>query len=229
MAIILEGVNDDLIIRQNQRIEILSNTYYKLTQFLVWPIVYIPSLIFFKLRITGKENLVNLKSPFIVASNHISIYDAFLFRLIFPFHYLPLRFMAVKEFEWKFLNFLAKIKIIDFVYALFGVFIIVKGRGVPKNLAESKKIIKLGGNVAIYPEGRINKSEIISNFKFGAVMLAQQTGAPIVPISFKLERGQHLRRLLKINIGAPFTISGAENIIVSTANLQKLIEKLNKS
>ncbi len=228
MAVILDRVNEGVVVLPKQKIGIFSNSYFKITQFLVWPLIYILATLFFRLVVRGKENLRGLKPPFIVISNHVSVYDAFFFRLIFTHQHLPLRFMAVKTFEWKFLNFLAKLRIIDLIYSVFGVFTIVKGRGVGKNLEESKSIIRSGGNVVIYPEGRINRSGIIANFKIGATLLAQQTGVPIVPVSFKREDGSFLRKVFKINIGNSIIVKSTDNVLASTTKLQKYVEQLNQ-
>lgn len=52
------------------------------------------------------------------------------------------------------------------------------------SLIQAKKIIELGGAVAIYPEGTIlaGNSGQLGELKTGVARLAQQTGLPVVPV-----------------------------------------------
>lgn len=188
--------------------ERIINYFAGLTQFLTWPILFIIFNIFFRFEINGKENLKKLKSPFIIIANHSSYYDSFLFRIILgaftPF--LPLRFMAVKSFDNRWMNILSAIGIIDFIYSLFGVFTVVPGLGINKNLEKAKRIILSNGNVVIYPEGRVNKSDSIGLFKDGAAVLYQRTEADVIPISIRKIRDQSYRKRVVINIGQKIEI-----------------------
>jgi 1-acyl-sn-glycerol-3-phosphate acyltransferase len=205
------GVSDALSyapVESLARREKLINNFARVTQFLTWPILWPVFHIFFDIRTKGHDNFTKIKDPFIIISNHIDFYDSFLFRLalgVFTSH-LPLRFMAVTRFQWKFLNALSDWGVIDFIYSLFGVFIVVPGLGMNKNLAEAVEIIRCGGNVVMYPEGQINKDENkIAPFKKGAAVLMQKTGVPIIPMSFRLGAKNIFRRRLYINIGKPIT------------------------
>jgi 1-acyl-sn-glycerol-3-phosphate acyltransferase len=208
--------------------ERIIDEYAKITQFLSWPIVFVFFRSFFDLRIEGKENLRNIRSPFIIVSNHISIYDSFWFRLVLGLNtpHLPLRFMAVKKFNWNFLNFLAAIGVVDIIYFLFGVFTIVKGKGLKKNLEEAEWIIKAGGNVVIYPEGKIIKSDEVGPFKNGAALLAQKTGSQVLPISFRLIKGDSFRRKLCVNIGESKDVQVDGKIENITEDLRKAVISL---
>jgi len=179
----------------------LSKIFAKINQFLSWPIVFLYFNIFFKLKIKNAENLQKISSPFIIISNHVSTYDSFIFRLVLGIRgkNLPLRFMAVNKFDYWYLNLLSKLFIIDLIYLLFGVFIVVKGRGINKNLEEAIRIINNNGNVVIYPEGSIIKTEGISDFKRGAAMLAKQTRVPVIPVMMNVSKGG-FRREFKVNV-----------------------------
>lgn len=207
------------------------NAFARVTQFLDWPIAFLVFGAFFRVRIAGRENFKAVKSPFLIVSNHIAFYDSFLFRLalgLFTPH-LPLRFMAVDKFEWKFLNFLASIGVIEFVYSLFGVFIVVPGLGIERNLEKAKEIIKVGGNVAIYPEGKIFTRGGIGQFKKGAAVLAKHTGVPVVPVAFRLGPKHWLRRELSINIGAPVRMSPRDSDESAAGSLRDAVTKLYES
>jgi 1-acyl-sn-glycerol-3-phosphate acyltransferase len=187
---------DYLILRQK-----LINQFARFTQFLVWPLTFLVFHLFFNLKISGRNNLVKIKSPFLIVCNHVSFYDSFIFRLALGLwtSHLPLRFMAVDKFDWKFLNRLASVGLIDFVYSLFGVFTVVPGKGIRSNLIEASRIIKAGGNIVIYPEGGIITQHAVGPFRKGAAVLMQETGVPVIPVSFKIiEKGIRDRLIVKI-------------------------------
>lgn len=173
------------------------------TQFVSWPITFIFFNSLFKLRIYGGEKLQNIPSPFIVISNHISMYDSFVFRVVLGLftNKLPLRFMAVKKFENQYLNILSSLWIIDILYTLFGVVVVEPGRGIDKNLERAQKIIHRGGNMVIFPEGSVIKDGNIAPFKAGAAVLAQKTSASVIPIALRFGKKGFWRREFIINIG----------------------------
>lgn len=205
--------------------------FLKVSQFLTWPIAFVYFNLLYHLNINGRENLDKVHSPFIIIVNHFSFLDGFLFRLVLGFNtpHLPLRFMAVKRFAWRWLNFLSDVGIIDLIYGLFGTFVVVPGRGIEKNLEEAKKIINNKGNVVIYPEGRIVINENIASFKNGASILASITGAPVLPVSFRPGSRILLRRFLTVNIGEPLYVSTNADVNHSSIMLRdKVVELWNK-
>lgn len=182
--------------------EKLLKYFAGLTQFLMWPFAFLFFKFFFKLKMNGIENIRKTPSPFIVISNHVSFYDSFVFRLVMSFfaRNLPLRFMAVNSFKSWYLNFLSTIFVTDVIYALFGVLVVVRGRGINKNLVDAIRIIKNGGNVVVYPEGSIMQSDVIADFKLGAAVLAKKTNATVIPVAMKIF-GNSLRKNFIINVG----------------------------
>lgn len=183
----------------------------RISQFVTWPIAYAYFNLFYKIRINGRDNLDKIAAPFIIIVNHVGFLDSFMFRLILGLRtpHLPLRFMGVNRFQWKRLNFLSDIGVIPFIYGLFGVFVIVPGRGLAKNLEEAKDIIGRKGIVVIYPEGKIVTGHMIAPFKHGAAVLAAETGVPVLPISFRLGERRSLRRPFIVNIGESMKVPAA--------------------
>ena len=190
-----------------------------ITQFLAWPIAFTYFHLFFKLKITGKENLNSVSSPFIIISNHVAFYDSFVFRIVFGActKKLPLRFMAVNQFRTLYLNLASKLFITNIVYAIFGVFVVVRGRGIDKNLEEAVRIMKNGGNVVVYPEGSIIHGDEIGPFKLGAAALAIKTSASVIPISMRVGT-KGIRKEYTINIG--------EHINVDTSLSRKQVSDI---
>lgn len=200
----------------------------KISQFLLWPIVYILSKFLYRIRIQGRENLKKINKPFIIISNHFSFFDSFLFRFILGFSTpnLPLRFMAVTKFNWSFLNFLSEIGFIRFIYKIFGVMVVTPGLGIEKNLKEAKQAITNGQNVVIYPEGSISTKDNVAIFKKGAAILAIESNAPILPVCFNMFKKSKSRNRLFINIGEPIKISHELNPETLTIYLHDVISKL---
>ncbi len=152
-----------------------------------------------------------------------------MFRLvvgIFP-HQLPLRFMAVKVFEYPFLNFLAWIGFIDLVYILFGVFVVKKGQGIKRNLVHPRRIIEHGGNIVMYPEGRMTEqSHQVGEFKLGAAVLAHETGVPVIPCAMKIVDTGTFRRTFSIAIGDPLVAHEHEDVKEITLKFHQTIRNL---
>lgn len=194
--------------------EKLRTKLLRLSQFLTWPLLYIYFHTFFRLRIRGTHNLSSIRAPFILIANHVAMYDSFLFRLALGFitPHLPIRFMAVRRFNFPLLNFFSDIGVVDFVYALFGAFIVVPGQGIDKNLAEARMILRSGGNVAIFPEGKIVEKGRVAPFKKGAAVLAAETGVLVVPVAFRFGSRYFFRKSLAISIGEPMTISRGTSV-----------------
>jgi 1-acyl-sn-glycerol-3-phosphate acyltransferase len=208
----------------------IVNYIAKTTQFLTWPFLYIIFHILFKIKISGQEVFKNINSPFIIIANHTSFYDSFLFRIILGLNtpHLPLRFMAVNSFESRAMNFVAATGLVDFMYSLFGVFTVTPGLGINKNLKKSKDIIYNGGNIVIYPEGRINHDETIGPFKNGASVLYKETGAEVVPVSIKKSKISILRPTITINIGQKIEISKSRSVDDITKQFRNTIVGLSQ-
>lgn len=203
------------------------NQFARITQFTTWPILFFLFRTLFEIRIEGRETLDKVRSPFIIVANHTSFYDSFLFRLVLGWNtpHLPLRFMAVNRFDSKLLNFLASIGFIDFVYSLFGVFTVTPGLGIDKNIEKAKQIVSVGGNIVIYPEGRITKDGSVGQFKNGAAALFKKTGVNIIPVSFRRCKCKIFRKIIFINVGKILDIDRSLPIQDITNIFYKVITK----
>jgi 1-acyl-sn-glycerol-3-phosphate acyltransferase len=191
--------------------EKFTHQFARHTQSLAWFAIYPIFHLAFKIEIEGKENLEKVPSSVIIVSDHVNFYDSFLYSIIFgPYaKQLPLRFMAVNVFDWPFLNWLNKIGVIPFIYALFSVFIVTVGAGLEKNLIEAKRALAYGQSVVIYPEGGLNRSGELLRFHKGAAALAISTGKDLLPIAIKSIKRKGKRNLIKISIGQTFKIDSA--------------------
>jgi len=211
------------------RKERVINAFASITQFLTWPVAFVVFNIFLCLDIQGRKNFRTVQNPFIIISNHVAFYDSFLFRLVLGLwtRHLPLRFMAVDTFNWRWLNIMAEFGVISFIYSLFGAFVIEPGLGMEKNLERAREIIDAGGNVVIYPEGDIIVTGDIAPFRKGAAALARQTGVSVIPVALKFGRKGWLRRELRINIGGPMSVLAGHSIEEVTDSLRSTMIDLH--
>lgn len=207
----------------------------RIVQGIFYPVFYVAYRIAFSLRINGKENLKDIKGPIIFISNHIGMFDSFIFDLFVPpFTAIPpFRFMGTKKFEILSLNILKYTGIVDVIYKLFGVFEVSYGEGAEKALIPAYDIIKHGGTVAIFPEGKLwrydrygtgkGEKEPIGPFKWGAAILAKNTGSVVVPVSFKQHSRNFWRDYLSVNIGKPFYVEGGKSPEVISAEMRERV------
>lgn len=132
-------------------------------------------LIFIHVKKLKAANLPD--GPYIVVSNHASYLDIFLMYSILPKH--PFLFLGKSEI---------------LSYPLMKTFF--KNLNIPvfrdnrmkaaKSFIESKKAIKNGWSLVIFPEGGIPDENIpkMIPFKEGAFKLAKELNVPIIPITF---------------------------------------------
>lgn len=220
----LDFDNSTLLISKDK----LVNYFAKFTQYLTWPFLFVIFYSFFKIKISNNDVFDRVDRPFIIIANHTSFYDSFLFRIILGINtpHLPLRFMAVNNFENKLMNIFAFFGIIDFIYSLFGVFTVTLGLGIERNLEKPLKIIEDGGNIVIYPEGRIVKQDEIGPFKNGASVLYKRTGVEVIPISIRKIRGASIRPRIVINVGNKIEISRNRSVEDITKQFRNMIISL---
>lgn len=206
----------------------LGVSFIRLSQVCAWFIVAPIFYLCFRIRIHGRESMKELAAPVIFIANHISYYDSFLLSLVCGMNspLLPLRFMAVKKFNWRWLTILGRLGVIDLIYGLFGVFLIVPGRGITENLREAKAILANGSSVVIYPEGKIVQAASVGQFRPGAAKLALDTGVTVVPISFRLTKSGGFRKLLTIKVGQAITNLPSRSMNEITAQFQNIVSRM---
>ncbi|MDO8600469.1 MAG: lysophospholipid acyltransferase family protein [bacterium] len=140
-------------------------------------------LLFFRLRVVGRENVENLYGPLIVTPNHKSYVDHFFLMAALPFfsRLLPARAIAADWlFEipnWKG-GFLVR-----WTLWLCGAYPTRRGSGLDVSLRKPLEVLRKGYVAAIYPEGGIRFRPGVHPVKIGAAYLAQKSGAPILPVA----------------------------------------------
>ena len=148
----------------------ISHILYRIAQFWAHMVILISGC---SMTVTGRENIPK-KGGLCFVSNHVGVFD-----IILALAYLgrPFGFIAKKE-----LLLLPGINI--WIYLLGGFFIDrKKPRKALKTINQGKKQIKKGGAMLIFPEGTRTRGRGLMPFLPGALKLATQSDALIVPIA----------------------------------------------
>lgn len=147
-------------------------------------------LILKRITVEGLENLPQ-HGPYIVAGNHQSYTDAV--QVAFP---LIMRrnhkaWFLTTEHVWKTFSKLGGTGILTWL----GMIPVLSGNKA-ESLAPAQQVLRSGGIIGIFPEGRRNKpsvnpdwERILLKGKTGAVRLALTTGTPIVPAGIIAPKG----------------------------------------
>ena len=103
------------------------------------------------------------------------------------------------------------------------------------NTEEAKKaaldVLKSGKALGLFPEGTRNKTEeFLLPFKFGAVSMAQKTGAYLVPFAITGEYKARLfrKRNLSIRFGEAFKVPKDMDLEKANEKLYNIVSKLKK-
>ena len=152
--------------------------------------------LFFRLKVTGQENIPQ-DGPFIIVANHSSLLDPVILGISVKPKVIFVAAAYLFEIHW--LGYLLR-----------------KANSIPihrenyinniKSIKQVLKILKRGGVLGIFPEGGVDRQKDDLPIKAGAAYLATKVGVPIVPIRIKgadkvLPRGaKFIRSLNKIEV-----------------------------
>jgi len=192
------------------------HTFYPIGIFFSWI-----AHIWGRWEVRGKEN-VPKKGPLIVVANHVNLIDIPLMAVSLGRKVI---FMAKEElFHSKFVGHFLR---------SFGSFPVRRGRPDRKALRQAQQLLADGGALIIFPEGKRSKNAQLQPAFFGAALLAQWNGTPILPVGIiGTEQITGFASILRrpkvvINIGQPFYLPkvNAESSKAELAELTELIMK----
>ncbi len=129
----------------------------------------------FKIEVSGTENLP-IENGFILASNHLTELDPLFIAIRIK---RQLNFMAKAE--------LFKNKIGGAIIKGLGAFPVERGTGDTSAIDKAIDTVKSGNVLAIFPEGTRSKDGELKRFKSGAIVVASQTGADIIPTAIYIK------------------------------------------
>ena len=114
----------------------------------------------------------------------------------------------------RFVHFMAKESLFKgfhgFLFEQIGLIKVYRSKNNPEAIEAAIELLKQGGVLGIFPEGTRNKTEEeLLRFKHGAVAIAKEANAPIVPFAIKGEY-KLFRKKLIIEFGNPVDIRDME-------------------
>ncbi len=184
-----------------------------LFQRFVWPFVRFGLKIFVHLEIRGLENICNLRSGVIFASNHTSELDGFLVAASVPFwsRFLPMYSVSRER------NFYVDSGWRRYIYGslLFNFIGAPQVRSGYKDyeisLSNHIAILENGKSVLIHPEGRISRNGQIGEARGGVAYLARRTNLSVIPVgifgAYNMSISDFFlrRRHIVVSFGGPIT------------------------
>ena len=125
----------------------------------------------YRYKVINKNNIPNDGKGYIIASNHMSFADPVLLGLG---QKRRLNFMAKDE--------LFSNKFFAFIIRHLGAFPVKRGAGDGKAIKNGEDILNEGNLMTIFIEGGRSKTGELMRARSGFAVIAQQTGAPVVPV-----------------------------------------------
>ena len=157
------------------------------------------SSVLFDVRLRGAEN-VPASGGLVVASNHVSYLDPPILGSHFP---RPVHFMAKRE--------LFSVPVLGPIIAALQAFPVNRDQGDLGAIRHALRVLKDGGVVGIFPEGRRNRDGE-AQARGGAVLLAATAHCPVVPVALvgTAVAAKRLRKShVEVRIGQPMTFQGS--------------------
>jgi 1-acyl-sn-glycerol-3-phosphate acyltransferase len=142
----------------------------------VRPVLYALFRIFWRLRLSGVENIPpHVNGGLIIAANHQTYIDPFWVSAPIK---RPVRYLAWSEaFSWP---------VVGPLMSVLGAWPLqVEGRD-PSGIRRAIQYLREGGAVMIFPEGgRCEENGELAEFKCGAARMALEAGVPILPVTIR--------------------------------------------
>jgi long-chain acyl-CoA synthetase len=193
---------------------------------LIYPFVHL----FYRVKVTGLDNLDEDDGPFLLTPNHNLHLDngIILTRLPVAVRWkLAVAAGAETIYENPIRGALASV--------LANAFPLQREGGVRKSLELLGSRMDEGYNILIYPEGQLTNGGPIQPFKAGAGLIAVEGGSPIVPAKLKINRMSIIdkRRLpaalrgdVELVIGKPMWFDSTMDHAAATSLLEAAVEAL---
>ncbi|MBW2992283.1 AMP-binding protein [Candidatus Woesearchaeota archaeon] len=214
----------------------ILNKFFILTRLIVYYLILLPIItLFARIKISGKENLKQLKEPAIFVSNHQSHFDILSIMRALPIKIrIKLATAAFEEYFFKdnsYKNFHGW-----WTYqlgtTLLNLYPIPQTRNPRKSIEHTGKLLDKGFNILLFPEGHRTKDGKIHEFMNGIGLIAYHMKAPIIPVKIEglfdiLPIGRYFPKHGKatIKVGKPMKIKETSFIEI-TKKIEKSVREL---
>ena len=185
---------------------------YKIVNFFLKPFF----ILYYRPKRINKD-VIPKKGPVIIAGNHLHALDQCLPSSCTkrPIHYLAKKEYFDEKFAWFFKG--------------VGCISVNRQEGDKAAVERAIDILNKGGAIGIFPEGTRNKTkELLLPFKLGAVLMAQKTGATIVPFGISGQFKRDKNNNLTLRFGTPFKVAKDESLEEANEKLKNIIGELLK-
>ncbi len=186
--------------------------------------VHLLSKIFFRIKVTGRENLPR-KYPFMLCPNHLSFLDSFLVVGVLPYHVIKqIFFLGYSDyFGGRYMSKLGgMIKVVP----------VDSDRHLRQALRLGAEGLRRNLVLCVFPEGTRSIDGNLKPFRKGPGILATELNIPLVPVGIKgtyeaWSRGSNKIRLhpVEIHFGEVFSPDHSES---SDAVTQRLFRKVDQ-
>ena len=171
--------------------------------------------ILYRPTVKGAENIPN-EGAVVFVGNHRHAFDP----VVVMTHTNRIVHYMAKESLFKGLH--------GFLFKRIGLIKVYRSKSNPMAVVEAVEILKNGGTVGIFPEGTRNKTDQdLLRFRHGAVAIAKQANAQIIPFAIKGEY-KLFRKGLTIEFGKPVDISKMETEDANEYTRNEVLELLRK-
>lgn len=163
----------------------------------------------------GTENIPN-EGAVIFVGNHTHAFDP----------------VVVMSHTKRIVHYMAKESVFRGIHGMLfkgiGLIKVYRSKSNPRAVMEAVEILKNGGTVGIFPEGTRNKTDQeLLRFRHGAVAIAKQANAKIIP--FAIKGGYKVfKKGLTIEFGEPVDISKMEIEEANKYTRNEVLELLRK-
>lgn len=169
----------------------------KVAYYLVCKVLNLVFILFFALKVEGKENIPD-QGAFLAIANHQHFLDPVVLAIALQPH--RIHFMAKKEI---FSN-----PVFTWVLESLGAFPVKRGKPDRRALMTTIRLLKQGNVVGIFPEGTRQQENENGQAKGGIVQVVRHTGVKILPVHLHLNRW---KRPLTVKIGKPFAVANLKD------------------
>lgn len=220
----------------------VANFIRTIFQYFLYPFM----LIVYRLRVYGLQNLKDIKTPVVLAANHISPLDTFVVIYSLPLR-IRKRVTAMMSIEHHFRNFFYRkgpwfrriIEAIGF-YLLVNLAInatpLSRTYGFKQTMENIGRLIDKGWFILIFPEGGVTTDGKMERFEQGIGMIASDMNIPVVPVRIEglydilhngiLPLGHRPRwPLVKVYFGKPMTFKEKDYKKI-TREVEKAVKSL---